>query len=47
MKALTEEEKEQLNREVKKWYLSALGFTDEEIAKDNYWNLNRKSFNKK
>jgi len=38
-KALTEEEKEQLNREVKKWYLSALGFTDEEIAKDNLLEL--------
>jgi len=38
-KALTEEEKEQLNREVKKWYLSALGFTDEEIVKDNLLEL--------
>ena len=38
-KALTEEEKEQLNREVKKWHLSALGFTDEEIAKDNLLEL--------
>jgi len=39
MKALTEEEKEQLNREVKKWYLNALGFTDEEIVKDNLLEL--------
>jgi len=38
-KALTEEEKEQLNREVKKRYLSALGFTDEEIVKDNLLEL--------
>jgi len=38
-KAPTEEEKEQLNREVKKWYLSALGFTDEEIVKDNLLEL--------
>jgi len=38
-KALTEEEKEQLNKDVKKWYLSALGFTDEEIVKDNLLEL--------
>ena len=38
-KALTEEEKEQLNKDVKKWYLGALGFTDEEIVKDNLLEL--------
>jgi len=38
-KALTEEEKEQLNKDIKKWYLSALGFTDDEIVKDNLLEL--------
>jgi len=38
-KALTEEEKEQLNKDVKKWYLSALGFTDEEISNKNLLEL--------
>jgi len=46
-KALTEEEKEQLNREVKKWYLSALGFTDEEIAKDNLLELEPRELQQK
>jgi len=31
-KPLTEVEKEELNRGAKKWYLSAIGFTDEEIG---------------
>ncbi len=34
-KPLTEEEKEELNKGAKRWYLSAMGFTDEEIVKYN------------
>ena len=38
-KPLTEEEKEQLNNDVKKWYLTAMGFTEEEIVKENLLDL--------
>ena len=44
---LSEEEKDQLNRDVKKWYLTAMGFTDEEIKKDNLLDLQPEDLQKK
>lgn len=42
-----EEEKEELNRGVKKWYLTAMGFTDTEIEKDNLLELQPEDLQKK
>jgi hypothetical protein len=44
---LSEEEKDQLNRDVKKWYLTAMGFTDEEIEKENMLELQPEDLQKK
>lgn len=44
---LSEQEKEQLNSEVKKWYLTAMGFTEEEIEKDNLLELQPEDLQKK
>ena len=44
---LTEEEKEELNKDAKKWYLTVMGFSDEEIEKDKLLELSPEDLQKR